>query len=203
MSNSVIAMTKQHARSAAQMHRTSIPGGFLSGLGSMFLTQLYAAIPSCPSGFGYVWQEEDGRVAGFIACAENVGKLYKQGLLRRGVLMALPLIRFVLRPSVMKRMWQTLRYPAETDQQLPQAEILSIVVSSEARRKGIGKALVQAALQEFDRRGAQRAKVAVGADMDPANRFYRRCGFELALTREHHGLPMNIYVIDLAQEAGS
>lgn len=193
MSNNIVTMTKQHARAAARLHRTGIHTGFLSALGSMFLTQIYAAIPSCPSGFGYVWQEEDGRVLGFIACADGVGKFYKQALLRRGMFMALPLIRFILRPSVMKRMWQTLRYPVESDEDLPQGEILSIAVSSEARRKGIGKALLQAALDEFEQRGARRVKVAVGANLAPANRFYPRCGFELALTREHHGHPMNIY----------
>ena len=196
-------MAKRHSRAAAEMHRTSIRAGFISSLGGMFLRQIYAAIPSCPAGFGYVWEAEDGGVLGFIACADSIGRLYRQALLRRGVLMALPLIRFILRPSVIKRIWQTLRYPADIGRDLPPAEILSVAVSPEAQGRGIGKALVQAALAEFARRGIERVKVGVGADMDRANSFYRRCGFELSLTREHHGLPMNIYTIDVGREAGS
>ena len=203
LSNSVVAMTKHHARSAAEMHRTSIRTGFLSSLGSTFLRQIYAAIPSCPSGFGYIWQEEEGSVVGIIACAERIGGIYKQSLLRRGLLMALLLARFIVRPSVMRRIWETLRYPAETSTDLPEAEVPSIAVSPEARGKGTGKALMQAALKEFERRGIRRVKAGVGANLKPANEFYISCGFELALTREHHGHPMNIYVIDLPQEASS
>jgi len=194
MSGCVKPLAKTHARAVAELHRTGIRTGFLSSLGSMFLRQLYAAIPSCPAGFGRVWQEPGGEVLGFIACAESTGRLYKQGLWRRGVRMALPLIRFAVRPSVIKRIWQTLRYPSQVGDDLPPAEVLSIVVSEAARGKGVGKALVCSAFDELARRGMDAVKVAVWAENDPGNRFYQSCGFALALTREHHGLPMNIYV---------
>lgn len=196
----VRAMSKQDAAATAELHRKGIRTGFLSSLGGAFMRQLYKAIPSCPSGFGYVWEEPDSRVLGFIACAESTGRLYKQAFLRRGLMMALPLIRFVFNPSVIRRMWQTLRYPAEVGGDMPAAEILSIVVSEGARGKGIGKALVHAALEDFTRRDIYRVKVAVGAGNEAANEFYRLCGFELAMTRQHHGLPMNIYVRELPPE---
>ena len=189
-------LSKKHAAAAARLHREQIDTGFLSTLGHGFLKQLYAAIPSCPSGFGFVWIEPDGEVAGFIACAESTGRLYKQSLLRRGVLMAIPLVRFVVRPAVMKRMWQTLRYPAEVAAELPRAEVLSIAVAPDARGKGIGKALMRVAMDEFAGRGIGRVRVAVWAGNDPANAFYKRCGFVRACTREHHGKAMNIYVAE-------
>jgi len=195
MSNNVQPLTKRHARAVAKLHRAGIRTGFLSSLGPMFLRQLYAAIPSCPGGFGNVWQEPNGRVLGFIACAESTGKLYKQAMLRRGVLMSLALIRFLVRPSVIRKIWQTLRYPGEVGPELPAAEVLSIVVSPEARGKGVGKALMQAANEEFARRGIARFKVAVWTENAPANAFYRKCGFDLVATREHHGLGMNLYTI--------
>jgi ribosomal protein S18 acetylase RimI-like enzyme len=197
MSDRVVAMEKSHAAAAAELHRRGINTGFLSSLGSGFLKQLYKAIRSCPSGFGYVWQEEDGRVLGFIACAESTGRVYKQALRRRGVMMALPILRFLVRPSVIRRMMQTLRYPAEAGEELPPAEVLSIAVDEAARGKGVGKALMEAAFEEFRRRGISRVKVAVGAANEAANKFYLRCGFSLTLRREHHGLPMNIYTIEL------
>lgn len=192
----VIPLGPVHAAAAAQLHRQGIDTGFLSSLGQPFLKQLYLAVPKCPAGFGYVWVEDDGQVLGFIACAESTGQLYKQSLVRRGLRMAWPLGRFLFRPATVKRMIQTLRYPSQVGGELPAAEVLSIAVSSEARGKGVGKALMAAALKEFDRRSVGQCKVAVGADNVTANEFYKRCGFKLALTRQHHGRPMNVYVID-------
>ncbi len=111
--------------------------------------------------------------------------------------MAIPLMRFLLRPSVIRRMWQTLRYPSDVGDELPSAEILSIVVAEQARDKGVGAELIAAALDEFKRRGIPKIKVAVWDQNLPANKLYQRCGFNLAVTREHHGLAMNVYVVDL------
>ena len=191
---SIQPLAKRHGREAGRLHMEGIPTGFLSSLGLGFLTQLYKAIASCPGGFGYVWSE-GGRTLGFVACAERVGRLYKEALKRRGPLMALPLARYMIRPAVLRRMWQTWRYPSQVGEALPPAEVLSIAVSPEARGRGVGRALMSAAVREFARRGIGAAKVAVWAGNEGANAFYPRCGFELALQREHHGLPMNVYVV--------
>ena len=197
---SIIPLEKRHAAAAADLHIRGISTGFLSSLGRVFLKQIYKALPRCPAGFGYVW-EDHGRVLGFIACAESTGRLYKQSLLRRGILMALPLVRFMFRWSVIKRLWQTLRYPAEVGADVPAAELLSIAVDESTRGKGVGKRLVATAVDEFRRRGIDRFKVAVWAGNETANAFYERCGFELALQCEHHGLPMNVYVIDTGRSS--
>ena len=109
--------------------------------------------------------------------------------------------RAIVRPSVLRGAVETLRYPGEVSEELPPAEILSIAVAESARHKGIGQALMRAALGEFSQRDVCRVKVAVGADNEPANRFYQQCGFRLALTREHHGLPMRVYVVDTGKAA--
>jgi ribosomal protein S18 acetylase RimI-like enzyme len=197
VSNCVTPMRKDHAAAVAELHRVGIDTGFLSSLGPMFLRQLYKAVPSCPAGFGYVWEEPDRGVLGFIACAESTGAIYKQSLLRRGVMMAFPLLRFMVRPSIIKRIYHTWRYPSQVGDDLPVSEVLSIVVSGDACGKGVGKALMTAAFEEFKRRGISKTKVAVGADNKVANGFYQSCGFALAVTRKHHGLPMNVYVRDL------
>lgn len=185
------------AAACAALHRSGIDTGFLSSLGRRFMVELYKAIPACRAGFGFVW-EDAGQVLGFIACAVGTGRLYKQALWKRGLWMALPLMRFVVRPSVVRRMIQTLRYPSQVGDELPAAEVLSIAVSDQARGQGVGKALMAEALAEFGRRGVDRVKVAVGAANETANGFYRRCGFTLAQQREHHGQPMNIYVIEVS-----
>ena len=199
MSKLVKPMTSRHAAAAARLHQEGINTGFLSSLGRGFLRQLYAAIPSVRSGFGYVWEEPDGTVLGFIACSETTKRLYKQAIIRRGLLMGLAMVpRVVRHPSVIKRIWETLCYPGEADEQLPSPEVLSIAVDASARGKGVGRALMEAAFAEFRRRGVLQIKVAVGSTNEAANVFYQQCGFSLAVTREHHGLPMNIYTVDLS-----
>ena len=193
MNGTLTALDVSHARAVAELHRTGIQTGFLSSLGPMFLRQLYRALPGCPAGFGYVWVDQAGHVVGFIACAESVGRLYKQALRRRGFFMAIPLLRFMVCPLVIRRMWQTFRYPSSVGTDLPQAEVLSVVVGPQGRGKGVAVSLMEAALKGFADRGIAEVKVAVGADNHIADRYYRKCGFELVVTREHHGLPMNVY----------
>jgi ribosomal protein S18 acetylase RimI-like enzyme len=193
----LVPLDRSHAKQVADLHAEGIATGFLSSLGRGFLTQLYTAIPRCPSGFGFVALDEHENVQGFIACAESTGALYKQALRRRAVQMAFPILRFLVRPSVIKRLFNTLRYPSEVGDQVPPAELLSIVVTPALRGQGAGKALVAAATEEFRKRRIDRYKVAVWDQNERANAFYKSCGFEFALTREHHGLGMNVYVMDL------
>ncbi|MCE5278173.1 MAG: GNAT family N-acetyltransferase [Planctomycetaceae bacterium] len=197
MPNRVVPLSKQYARQAARLHAMGIGSGFLSSLGQGFLRQLYAAISSSPSGFGFVCVDEEDRVLGFIACAESVGRLYKQSLMRRGIFMAAALARFLIRPAVIARAWQTLRYPSEVSADLPPAEVLSIAVDERCRGLGVGRDLMEAANAEFRRRGIVQVKAAVGAALVSANAFYLKCGFRLAATQQHHGLPMNLYIEEL------
>jgi ribosomal protein S18 acetylase RimI-like enzyme len=99
--------------------------------------------------------------------------------------MALWLLPHAWRVSVLRRLWETLRYPVDVPKNLPQAEILSIAVSPEAHGRGIGAMLMQAAFDEFRRRGILHLKVSVWVGNATAIKFYLRCGFELAATRLH------------------
>ena len=198
MTEHVVPMTKEHGPHAAELHRSTIRTGFLTSLGPMFLRQLYAAVSSCPSGFGFVCRrDDDGAILGFVACADDTARVYRQALLRRGVLMAIPLLRFAARPSVIRRAYQTLRYPADVGHHLPRAEVLSVAVAETARGAGIGRALVKSALDEFARRGIRQVRVAVWDRNESAIRLYRACGFALAATRIHHKRNMNIYTVCL------
>jgi len=198
-------MIRPHARAAARLHNIGLPRAFLTGLGETFLYHLYTALPECPSAFGYVWEEADGSVLGFIACAENTGRVYRQALRRRGVRMALAILLRVIRWSVLKSLVETLCYPSQVqhDRQegLPPAEILSIAVEESTRGKGVGKRLIQTAFEEFRRRGIHQVRVVLGARNLTANAFYKRCGFELKTTRTQHGKPTNIYVAEIGAPA--
>ena len=192
--NCVRPLAPRDATACARLHREGIATGFLSSLGLPFLRELYRAIPACPMGFGHVWAEGGRSVVGFVACAERTGRLYKQALLRRGPFLLLAASRLLVRPGAVRRMAQTLRYPAALPPDLPGSEVLSIAVAPQARGRGVGRALIRAALAQFAARGCAAARVAVWDRNEAANAFYRRCGFTLAHTRMHHGRGMNLYV---------
>lgn len=180
-------------RAVAGLHMENISSGFISSLGPAFCRQLYRGIAGCRSAFCLV-AVEDGKVLGFIAGAESVGRLYKSVLLRRGLLMSACLVRFLLSWGTIKRIFQTLLYPSRTAEEYPAAEVLSVAVAGEARRKGIASKLMQGAFEEFDRRGISEIKVAVAAVNEAANKYYIKEQFEKAGEYESHGVQTNIYV---------
>jgi ribosomal protein S18 acetylase RimI-like enzyme len=57
-------------------------------------------------------------------------------------------------------------------------ELHLLAVKPDARRRGIGEALVRDALQRAEARGARGVVLWTQPMMDAAQRLYRRCGFE-------------------------
>lgn len=58
-----------------------------------------------------------------------------------------------------------------------EAEILNIAVEPAMRRRGAGRALLEAAVAEARERGARRLYLEVRATNEPARSFYFACGF--------------------------
>jgi len=188
-------MTKQDAAAVAVLHESRINPGFLSSLGCRFLKHLYAGIASSSSGFGFVWEESDGTVHGFIACAEDITRLYKQVLFRQGIPMIFSLGCVFFRKSIIKDVWDTLRYPNALSANLPRAEILAFAVSPKVSIPGIGHILAKTALLEFGKRRIDNVKLAVGAENVRVNRYWQHVGFECVLTVNQHGWKTNIHVL--------
>ena len=65
-----------------------------------------------------------------------------------------------------------------------EAEILTLAVSPGARRRGLGRDLVEAAATEAARRGAESLFLEVAADNDAAIALYRRTDFQPAGRRK-------------------
>ncbi|PJE29031.1 ribosomal-protein-alanine N-acetyltransferase [Pseudooceanicola antarcticus] len=63
-------------------------------------------------------------------------------------------------------------------QLLDEAEILTLAVDPAARRRGLGRALVESFLSEASARGTRRALLEVAADNGPAIALYLSAGFE-------------------------
>lgn len=58
-----------------------------------------------------------------------------------------------------------------------EAELLTLAVAPEARRRGLGQRLVSRFLYQARLRGAETAFLEVAADNDPARALYARAGF--------------------------
>ena len=191
-------LQKQHVSQVAKLHIEGIPTGFISSLGVGFVTALYEAIAEDENSFGFV-AVEDNKALGFVAFSTNLSKLYKHIVLKKGLKFGFILAKKMLSIQNIKKIWSNIFYPKKMKQMnLPDAELLSIVVSPEGRGKDIAKQLIEKGFSECANRGIDRIKVLVAADNKPANKFYQKCGFELHSRIFSHAAQSNIYVAEIS-----
>ena len=106
--------------------------------------------------------------------------------------------RKIISLRVFKKVFDNVLYPGKMKKAgLPSAELLSIVVSPQAKGKGIARQLVEKGIQECKARGINKVKVLVAADNEPANKLYENSGFEFHSQLDSHGVKSNIYVAHL------
>jgi ribosomal protein S18 acetylase RimI-like enzyme len=180
----VRAATRAEVARIAAMHAERITEGFLPTLGVGFLERLYARVVRSPQSFAIV-AVEHGEVVGFVAGTEHLGRLYRTFIVRDGVRATFAVGPRLLRS--LRRIWETLRYPAVAEHHsLPSAEILAVATDASCGGRGIGRALVQAALVEFDRRSVGAVKVVAAVHNGAAESLYRGAGFD-----EHHDLSVH------------
>jgi ribosomal protein S18 acetylase RimI-like enzyme len=181
----------EDAPALAALHVSEIHEGFLASLGEPFLTRLYRRIMRSETGTVFV-AALAGEPVAFAAGATDVGRLYKEFLLRDGFVagcLALP----HLLPSA-RKVVETLRYPTATGD-LPRAEVLSVATSAGARGRGLGSATLRALLSDLAAREVDAVKVTLGTQNDAALAMYRSCGFsEAADVRVHRETPSKALV---------
>jgi ribosomal protein S18 acetylase RimI-like enzyme len=188
----------KHCSATAKLHIEDISTGFISSLGTDFVTALYEAIAKNKSSFGFVAEASD-KVLGFVAFTTNINKLYKLVILKKGWWFAFLLAGKMFSLKRIKKMFETLFYPGRIKKMnLPSAELLSIVVANESQGKGLGLQLLQKGLAECAKRGIDKVKVLVGVDNKLANKLYLKCGFKLVRQIDSHGVVSNIYVAKTA-----
>lgn len=176
----------------AALHIEGITAGFISSLGKELVEFLYEGIVASSQAFGFV-AVEDGRVIGFITCVESVASIYKYILRNHFFKLVLAILPKLLRLSNVKDVIETLFYPSGAGKDLNCAEIVAIVVDGRWRGKGVGRSLIQKAVDETGRRGMEKIKVMVGEPLS-ANEFYKHLGFELVGQYRQHGHLANYYV---------
>ena len=183
-----------HAGQVAALHIQCISTGFISSMGIDFVTSLYDAIVKSKSSLGVVAVRNE-KVIGFVAFTTNLNKLYKSIIRRKGLIFALLLAGNVLSLRRIKKIFETLSYPARIKKMnLPSAELLSIAVAPEERRKGLAGQLIEKGLRLYRKTGVDKVKVLIGADNKAGNKLYLKTGFELIGQIVNHGVLSNIYV---------
>lgn len=189
-------------RVAAQLHASSITEGFLSSLGTPFLTRLYGAMARSADAVLLV-ARLDGVPAGFVAGSAHPGRFYRWFLRTRGPVAAASLLPRLIRPSVVIKIGETMRHARRETAEGSVAELLSIAVSDGARRSGVGAALIQRLEQELVAGGSVQLVVVVGASNGPARAFYERMGFsDPRPVRIHRGTPSVRYRKELRPASG-
>jgi glycosyltransferase involved in cell wall biosynthesis/ribosomal protein S18 acetylase RimI-like enzyme len=185
------------AAAMARLHADGMPDAFLPALGHGFLTRLYRALAADPRAVALV-AVGGGEVVGMAAGVASVGDFYRRFARRHGAAAALAAAPRLLRPGVLRRLLETVRYPALSAAELgplPDAELLSIAVDPASRTGGTGRALADGVLLGLAERGAGEIKVVVGAANEGANRFYARVGFHAAgQLSVHQGTTSNVWI---------
>ena len=170
------AATPSDAAAIAELHADSISWGFLVALGQPFLERLYRRVTSGNGAFGFVGLDGGDHVSGFVAVAEDTRRLYREFVVHDGVVAGARAA-----PALLRHPWQvleTLRYGLGADDAPAGAEILATAVAGSSQGKGVGVALVEAAMDEFRRRGIEHVHVGDrGRTTTPRNAPTTRCGF--------------------------
>lgn len=184
----------------ARLHAEAITEGFLTTLGLRFLSALYAAISRAPRSGVLVAYSGDS-VVGFAAYAANLSECYKWVLTHRFLSLATALLPNMLRPSIYKRMTETLLYPLRSHKEAkeekvrrPRAELMAIAVSAAVRGRGVGKSLVHAVDQQFERLNVSEYCVVTHGVDGRSMGFYTDSGFEFVRRFTNHGKPMVEYI---------
>ncbi len=171
----VRAATDGDASAAAALHALQISQGFLSLLGPRFLRRLYRRIGRDPGSFLLI-AEIDRVDVGFVAGTTDVGALYRTFLVRDGLVAGAAAAGRLL--TGWRQVLDTLGHASSKGTGVGRgAELLAIAVDPSERRRGTGRSLVAAFLDEVALRGCDAAHVVVGAENAGAIALYERAGF--------------------------
>jgi len=167
----------------ARLHSDGISTGFLPTLGPRFMRRLYHAMVDFDEAVVLVADDGTGPV-GFVAGVLDTGRFYRHFVRHHGIQAILSALPRLLRPSVVRRAWETLRYEGgESD---THAELLATAIRPQGRGRGLGTRLGTEFLEQLRTRGAARVQVVVSAGNAQAIAAYRKMGFEDAGVIEVH-----------------
>lgn len=182
----------------ARLHCDYINQGFLATLGVPFLTLLYKAIDKDKDSVLIVNKKGDD-VIGFVTGTNGLGRIYKQ-LLMQPHLLIYSLKESLVSPKKVYKILEVLlmNKSEKTFNDLPDQELLSIVVSSNHQGGGHAENLFNALCNNFKVRGEKGFKIIVGISLDRAHAFYKKMGsIPIKKIQVHKGFDSIVYVKSL------
>lgn len=172
----------EDAATLALLHTSGIDTGFLPRLGPRFMRRLYRALIEYADGLVLVADDGLGPV-GYVAGVVDTGHFYRSFLRRHGLAAGWAALPRALRPSVLRRVRESLRYEGAADLG---AELLATALMPGARGRGLGTRLGAQFLEQMEARGAPEVRVVVGNTNSQAIAAYRKMGFIDTGTIEVH-----------------
>ncbi|HEX2369043.1 MAG TPA: GNAT family N-acetyltransferase [Acidimicrobiia bacterium] len=164
----------EDAAAVAGLH-AEIATGFLPRLGVGFLRHLYRALIEWPGADVLVAEDQAGPV-GFVAATADTSAFYRFFLRRHGLPALLVALPRLVRPSVLRRAVETLRYGGGGAGAVP-AELLAVALSTELRGRGVGGRLLAEMEACYRSRRLPSVRVVVGADNAASLALFRSAGF--------------------------
>ena len=193
-------MEKQNLAECARLHYSSIKNSFLCDIGYFFIKKIYAGIVKSADCAGYIYLD-NSEIVGFITGSKNTGKFMRNMILKNFLFFA-PYVglKILIKPHLIKKVFETLFYSKKSGADNTKAELVSIVVMSNQRGKGIGKKLFNELVLFFKANNISKFKVMVGKNNTGANKFYESLGFNFSSTFNLYGQDMNIYTYNIYYE---
>jgi len=187
-----MAHDRSTLRAVARLHASCISQGFLSSLGSRFLTVLYRAIDRSASAVLIV-ETDDSGVIGFVAGGNGMGPIYRQ-MLRDFPALIAALAPVIVQPRKVIGIIEVLRRGGG-GKDLPAHELFAIAVAPAARGSGTAPKLYRALCDHFQQQDVGAFRIVVGDTLAPAHRFYKRMGAEPVSTIHlHENATSTVYV---------
>ena len=182
-------------RAVARLHCDHINKGFLATLGVPFLTLLYEAIDKDRASVLLV-ERVDRNVVGFVSGTCGLGRIYKQ-LLLRPLRLIYSLKSSILSPSKIYKILEVVLMSKNNNvlTDLPQQELLSIVVNPYYQGGGHAESLFKALCIHFSAKGTRSFRIVVGSSLARAHSFYVKMGCTpVKEVQVHRGTNSVIYI---------
>ena len=181
------------------IHQKAFSNFFLTRLGGEFLRRYYALVLNYPAGIVLV-SERSGMLDGFACGFVEPPEFYRLMWSNKRIFTLPALSALIRRPSLAAGVLYGVRRIQTSASKGParSCELSSIAVAPEAGGNGLGKALVQAFVEQARSMDAQCVYLTTDADgNEPANALYRQVGFQHTQRfLQRKGRWMNEYVMN-------
>lgn len=183
----VRSMRDEDVAPVVRLQLSSLEGSFITELGARFLMAFHRAALDHAQTNAFVAFDEEKRLAGFVMATADV-HAFNAHVKRRIVV---PMAAALASPSRVRMALRIARGLLEGEPQPPiPAELLLLVVSGTARRRGHGQRLLTTLETAFRAGGIARYRVAVRSHLAVARLFYAAAGFEFEQELRVLGAPM-------------